>query len=218
MPLSEFKIPYEKTDPVAIAPLPEYSYDAARVALSEVLTAIGGLDFVKKELNSLVMRFDETCYFGILEGADVLYIEKSESTNPLRMLVDTGRRLPAYATGIGKALLVGKSEDELRALYPQGLRPLTERTVTDINKLSEELKAARLSGYVEEIEESTAHIRCYGAPIMKSGNVIAAISIAIPTFRFNSDKGHDIRLALTASAKRIGDALEKTNTHLEEII
>ena len=176
------------------------------------------LEFVKKELNSLVELFDETCYFGILEGANVLYIEKSESTNPLRMLVDTGRRLPAYATGVGKALLVDKSESELLALYPEGLKPLTDRTVTDFKRLKSELTVARSTGYVEEIEESTAHIRCYGVPIRKSGRTVAAISMAIPTFRFNEDKGGEIRHALMECAKRISDTLDKTNIDLEEII
>ena len=47
----------------------------------------------------------ETCHFGILVGGDVLYLLKIDSPEPIRMYSSGGRRLPAYATGIGKALL-----------------------------------------------------------------------------------------------------------------
>lgn len=175
------------------------------------------LDYVKKQLTSLVERFGETCYFGVLDGGFVLYLDKVDSTNPLRILVNTGRRLPAYSTGIGKALLMDKSEEELRLMYPDGLSQITPKTVADISALARELSKGRRLGYVQEIEESTEHVRCYGVPIKKRGVTVAAISMAVPTFRYDEAKGEAIRSALMDAAAQISETVERTDARLDNI-
>ena len=114
---------------------------------------------IKVCLKELVEEFDETCYYGVLEGNQVLYVQKVESRQPLRMLTAMGHKLPAYATGIGKALLTDHTKQQLEALYPKGLAPLTEKTVRNIPSLAAQLTQARADGYAWEIEESTEHIR-----------------------------------------------------------
>ena len=175
------------------------------------------IEYVKERLKRLVFEFGETCYFGVLDGGYVLYVDKVDSTNPLRVLVTTGRRLPAYSTGIGKALLTDKTEEELLELYPDGFERITDKTVTDVKRLLEELKAARESGYTEEIEESTEHIRCFGAPIRKGGKVAAAISIAIPVFRFDGNRGKAMADALKKTAEEISEVLDKTGANIDNI-
>ena len=72
-------------------------------SLFALATAFSGsfpvLRYVQEQLQQLVKNLDETCYFGVLEAGQVLYLEKAESSQPLRMLTATGHRLPAYATG-----------------------------------------------------------------------------------------------------------------------
>ena len=175
------------------------------------------MDYVHRELISLVEKFGETCYFGIPDGGNVLYLDKVDSPNPLRMLTAIGRRLPAYATGVGKALLMGKSEAELRKLYPSGLTALTPKTVTDISALYEQLSAAERDGYAWEIEESTEFIRCFAVPVKKLGRTVGAVSIAIPVFRYDESKRGEIVKALLDAADRLGGLIEATDGGFDNI-
>lgn len=194
----------------------------AGTALFSLGTAFSGkfpaLDFVRKQLEKMVERFGETCYFGVLEGGNVLYLEKADSPQPLRMLVTPGRRLPAYATAIGKALLTDRTEAELRAMYPAGLTPVTERTVTDLGVLAAQLARSRETGFAFEIEESTPHIRCFAAPIRKGGRVIAAVSVAIPLFRYAPAREAFYIETLQGVAAEISRTMEETDARFGEII
>lgn len=175
------------------------------------------LNIVHSELCEMSEKFGETYYFGVLDGGNVLYLEKVESTQPLRMLINTGRRLPAYATGIGKALLIDKSYEELSEIYPNGLSPMTKNTVTSISELSHQLTEAKEIGYAYEIEESMEHIRCFSVPIRKDGVVTAAISVAIPLFRYKDENKDFLIEMLKEKAVKIGSIIEKTNVKLEDI-
>ena len=146
-----------------------------------------GRDMIRGELRSLSDTLGETCYLGVLDGGEVFYLEKADTTNPLRVLTGVGHRLPAYATGVGKALLMGKSREELSHMYPAPLVRLTPGTVNDIDALYSQLVNFNSQGYSEEIEESTEYIRCFGAPIIKKGETVGAISVAIPTFRYKEE-------------------------------
>ena len=171
------------------------------------------LKYVHHQLELLVNTLGETCYFGILDGNEVLYLDKVDSRQPIRMLTSIGRRLPAYATGIGKALLIGKTPDQLRELYPDGLTPLTEKTLTNPDQLHAQLLRAAYDGYTWEIEESTPHVRCFAVPIRKSGKIVAAISVSIPLFRFAYDQKDVIIHTLMDAASAMGKTIENTNAH-----
>ena len=171
------------------------------------------LEYVREQLKSLVEQLGETCYCGVLEDGQVLYLDKVDSPQPLRMLTNTGRRLPAYATSIGKALLIGKTEKQLYAMYPEGLEGLTSHTITDIPTLAQQLQQAQVDGYTWEIEESTEHIRCFAVPVYKHGQVIAAISVAIPLFRYLDREKESIVELLKSAAREMGSMIEVTDAH-----
>lgn len=166
-------------------------------------TAYGPSDFIREHLKSLVDQFRETCYYGVLEQGDVLYLEKMDSPQPLRMLTAIGRRLPAYATGLGKALLLERSKAQLERLYPEGMAPLTENTITDPENLYQQLQQAKQLGYTWETEESTQHIRCFAVPVRQNGEIVGAVSIAIPIFRYREADREKITRALMETAQRI---------------
>ena len=165
---------------------------------------------IKACLKELVEEFQETCYYGVLEGNRVLYLEKVESPQPLRMLTAIGHRLPAYATGLGKALLTDHTLQQLETLYPDGFAPLTEKTVRDLPALADQLEAARKNGYAWEIEESTDHIRCFAVPVRNSGNIVGAISMAIPLFRYQEEKKETMIAALQNAAARLENLLQQS--------
>jgi len=174
------------------------------------------LKYVHQQLELLVNALGETCYFGILDGSDVLYLDKVDSSQPLRMLTNIGKKLPAYATGIGKALLIGKSAEELKALYPDGFTPLTDKTITDPEILHAQLIRGEFDGYTWEIEESTPHVRCFAVPIRKFGKIVAAISVSIPLFRFQHEQKDTIIHTLLDTASAMSKTIENTNAHFGE--
>lgn len=193
----------------------------AGTALFSLGAAVAGkfpvLEYVHSRLENLVGQLGETCYFGVLDGGQVLYLEKADSLQPLRMLTSVGHRLPAYATGIGKALLSGLPNDSVTELYAQGLQPLTEHTVTDISALTAQLEQVRQHGYAWEVEESTPHVRCFAVPVKKCGSVVAAISVSIPLFRYEESQRERIIGLLQTAAAQMQQTFEQTNAHFTDI-
>ena len=196
-------------------------YYAAGTELFSMAAAFSGcfplLDYVGQELDVLVQATQETCYFGALEEGNVLYLCKQDSPRPVRVLTGTGRRLPAYATSLGKAMLLDHTEQQLRDIYPDGLQPVTEHTLTDLPTLVWQLNRARVDGYAWEKEESTEDVCCFAAPIRKRGRIVAAISVAIPLFRYDESKKDTITSALRERAARIGKTIEDTDAHFGEL-
>ena len=98
-----------------------------------------------------------------------------------------GARLPSYATGIGKVLLAGLSEQELdRRLADVEFFPYTGTTICGKDKLRGVLREARAQGFAVDNEEYTVGVRCYAVPVRDhSGDVTAAISTSIPSARIS---------------------------------
>ena len=98
-----------------------------------------------------------------------------------------GRRLPAYVTAMGRALLADRSPEDLEALVPEVLAPLTARTTVDRAKLNGILDAARATGFAIENEESCIGIACFAISLPFASPAVDAISIAVPISRLNDD-------------------------------
>ncbi len=173
------------------------------------------IDEIIKELHNITNVCSETSYFATLKGGDAFYIAKADSPESIRMVAAVGHSLPAYSTGIGKALLTDYSMADLKKLYPNGLRPLTPKTVTDIKELAAQLEASRSCGYAQETEESTQYIRCLAVPLRKGGKVIAAISVAIPVFRFSAEKEELILHLLKNSKQRLEHIFQSVDVNFE---
>lgn len=171
------------------------------------------LRYVEEELKQLVDELDETCYFGALDGGNVLYLSKQECNHALRVLIEAGCSLPAYATSLGKALLLDHTEQQLLALYPEGLQALTEATITDPSTLAKQLRQAQNTGFTSENGESTKDICCFAVPVRKNGRITAAVSVAIPVYRHRPEQEGRIIAALQTHAGQLGLLLEQTDAH-----
>ena len=158
-------------------------------------------------LQSIAAECGETAHFGVLEAGKVLYLAKADSSEAVRMYSAVGRSLPAYATALGKALLSGVSRDQLTALYPDGLKPLTEHTITDMDKLYRQLCDVRSTGFAYESEESNNSICCIAVPVMLHKKNAASLSVAVPVFRYTEEKKRCIERCLKAAALSAGKIL-----------
>lgn len=122
-----------------------------------------------------------------------------------------GKRLPAYSTAVGKALMAGYTEEELRALYPEGLKPITPHTITDFGVLAEQLRQVKEKQMAYEKEESNEMIRCTAKPILKNGTAVAAMSVTIPLFRWTEEKQEFIEQLLNEYAVYAGQIAAHMN-------
>ena len=111
--------------------------------LGAAFAADGGLEPIVEVMKKVVAECQETCQLGLLEKGNVLYVEKEDSPQAIRMISWVGNRLPANATAIGKALLSGLTDAEIRRLYADGLPQLTEHTITDPAVLLAQLAEVR---------------------------------------------------------------------------
>lgn len=171
-----------------------------------------GMDFleqldVRREalpvLRRLAEETGETVHLGILEGSDVVYIEKVESRQPVRMVSRIGHTMPAASTGLGKAILAFLAPEELEAALPEQIERRTSRTVTSRAALLADLSAIRDRGYSTDDIENEEGFRCVGAPVFDhEGNVGAGISIAGPEWRVTLDRFPELG-ALVCEAGRV---------------
>jgi DNA-binding IclR family transcriptional regulator len=153
---------------------------------------------------------DETVHLAVLDGAEVVYVAKEEGTNTVRMVSAVGRRFPAYGTGVGKMLLSDLAAAELDVLYPpaRALPPITEKTITDATAFRRELALTHARGYALDCEESTPGLCCIAAPIYGvDGNMVAAISVSVPTVRFSPERQQELRALVLANARNLSQIL-----------
>lgn len=165
------------------------------------------MDEAEKLLTTLTDICMETTHLAVLTGGNVLYLKKVNSPETIRMVSMVGNQLPAYCTALGKALLVDHTKAALKKLYPSGLKPMTEHTITDIDVLYDQLTEVKKTGFAVEIEESNEYVRCIAVPIYKGRDVLAAISVAIPVFRYNDEKEKLIKSALIETKRRMEDMI-----------
>lgn len=118
-------------------------------------------------------------HLGILEGMDIVYLEKVEGTGFIRFDTYIGKRSPLHLTAVGKALAAHLPETQLdEILTVRGLSGGTEKAAATIAEFKEMLQSVRDLGYAIEDEEEVLGVRCIGAPIRNhTGAVIASISI-----------------------------------------
>ena len=157
-------------------------------------------------LTALLAEFNETLHFGMLSDGDVVYIDRAVATHPVRYAAPLGHRLPAYATGLGKAMLCALSDQDVEDLYPEGLLPITEHTRTSMPELLEELRISRERGYTLEDQESTPGIRCIGVLVPVESRVLA-MSMAIPISRATNEDLVAAAPRLIEAAATIGERL-----------
>ena len=170
--------------------------------VGQAFVRIRKIDILGRDaMRTLMEATGETVNLGVLEGDEVVFLAQIESEQPIRVALRPGRRAPAYASGIGKAIMAtGDVDHHLARLAGQRLRRLTDTTITDRRALAREFAAITARGWALDNEEQTAGMRCIAAPIFdESGVPIAGISISGPTVRM-TDTALDGLAAKTVAA------------------
>lgn len=146
---------------------------------------------LRPTLERLRAALNETVHVGVLDGPDVVYVDKLESTRPLSLTSKIGGRNPAHATAVGKALLAWTYPTTASVIQWAGrdgpLVRRTPRTIVEPDGLARELARVRADGFAKDLEESEPGLRCLATPVFFGRAIpIAAISISAPKDRLPS--------------------------------
>ncbi|MCK8816718.1 IclR family transcriptional regulator [Natroniella sulfidigena] len=147
-------------------------------------------EYAKLYLEELVEETGEAVHLAVLDQGEIIYIDKVESSNTIRMYSQVGKRAPVHCTGLGKAILAYLSEEEVdRIIETKGLPEYTENTITDPEQFKERLALIRNRGYAMDEIEHELGIRCVAAPIFNyNDEAVAAVSVSGPTMRVSKDR------------------------------
>ena len=131
-------------------------------------------------LRRLQEQTGATVHLAVLSGDEAVYVRKVESNKPYRMVSRIGMAIPLHCTGIGKAILAGMSDAEIRAYAKRtGLVRRTPNTVTEAGRLVADVEAIRERGWATDLEENEVGIVCVGAGVRDhTGAVTAALSVS----------------------------------------
>jgi DNA-binding IclR family transcriptional regulator len=129
-------------------------------------------------MRKLSMFTTQTVFLAILQDNQAVYIDKVEKFDSLRRYSIIGLRTPLHCTALGKSLLIGIDDDEIRKIYSKNEFLIkTKYTINDIGKLITEIKTSRERGWTLDNEEFEIGVRCMAAPIYDYRNkIIAAVS------------------------------------------
>lgn len=131
----------------------------------------------------------ETVHLAILQGDQVVYLDKFEAHQSLRMHSQIGRTAPVYCTGVGKAILSGLSDENFETLANSlTFKRFTENTITNVEDLRRDRAATIARGFAIDAEEHETGIRCAAAPIKgQAGVLLGGVSITAPAYRVSDE-------------------------------
>lgn len=151
----------------------------------------------------------EMVYLGIPYNDEVVYLEAIypvESYNLMRVIL--GERARMFCTGIGKAMLAYLPYEKQEEYISRELPAFTEYTITDKEKLREELKTIRQKGYAIDNMEHEFGVKCVAMPILEHGkNPVAAISVSGPSLRFPPERIEEIAQAIGRYCAKIEERM-----------
>ncbi len=161
----------------------------------------------------------ETAQIAILDKWQVVYIERVPSRQAVGYMTSrAGTILPAYCTGLGKALLAYRPEADVRSwAATQTFTRHTPSTITTVPRLIAELRAIRDRGYAVDEQEREVGVRCIAAPVRNhEREVVAAISVAGPGDRMPQTLvGSEMARKVVAAAREISIRLGNEDAQVE---
>lgn len=191
---------------------------AAGYGLGRRLFELGSKVSGERRLRELAMPFmedlyestHETVHLAVLDGTDVLYVEKIHGRAARAVPSWIGGRVPAACTGLGKAMLAYASRERATALVRGGLPRLSRHSITDANVFWTQLQQIRRAGVAFDREEAVLGVVCAAAPILdRHGIAVGAISVTGPSSSIRLDGiGRRVRDAGEALSLLVGRAFE----------
>jgi IclR family KDG regulon transcriptional repressor len=179
---------------------------------SHVANRFGVRSAAFRNMEELAEKTGETVNLGVLVKEKIYYLEKISNDDPIRVELQVGRAVPAYCTGMGKAILAflpSKKQKEilLRIRFEQR----TKNTIADMDALRRELHQIRSKGIAVDNGELIEGISCIAAPVLsENSQAIAAISVAGPSFRITEE-------FIRAHTPHVIEAAHRTSREIQKL-
>ncbi|MCX7916540.1 MAG: IclR family transcriptional regulator [bacterium] len=183
----------------------------------------GFLSFTKKILSEISLReisspylkricekTEETVELIIPDGDAILYIDKVESPQSIKLVAQTGSRYKTlHASAPGKILLTYDENIFKNFMRRKKLEKITKKTITEKEKLKKEIEKIRKRGWAYDIGEARIDVTRIACPIFNyDGKLIGIIGIAGPSYRLNRKKiknfGEMLKNMCNEISKKIG--------------
>ena len=157
-------------------------------------------------LKKLAEELGETVNLTMLDGSEVVYLDRVETAWPLRMTLQPGSHVPLHCTASGKLLLALLPASRRRRIVAELPLPrYTEQTITDSRALDAELASIRREGRATDNEEYLAGLVCVAVPVSASdGRPVACVAVHAPVARMTLDRALEHVPALRGAAKALG--------------
>ncbi len=140
------------------------------------------IQYARPAMRWIGEELNESVQLATLDGTEVVYLSKMQFRREIRLQSKVGGRIPAYATGLGKAILSKIPNDEVRNRFSKiSFEKFTPNTLHSIDALLKDLEKIRKIGYAVDREEYAKGVFCYAMPVMDSLNkTLGAISVSLP--------------------------------------
>ncbi len=156
-------------------------------------------------LKALSNHVGETTNYGILSGAEVIYLDRVEAKWPLGLRFDAGSRVPAHCTAIGKLLLSRLSEEELAAMLKTlTLTRYTANSMTSAKRLKKALEEIRETDIGIDNQEFMDGVVCVAVPVtLPDGRCLGGIAMSAPEARMTLEAALDFVPKMREAAERL---------------
>lgn len=160
-------------------------------------------------LQQLENETNEVIHLVVYDQGEVVYIEKLDGGETLRMHSKVGKRAPMHCTSVGKAILAHLPDEVvLDVLSRKGMPAHTSYTITNQEQFLKELQFVRERGYALDNEENEYGITCMAVPLFDhTGKVISAMSISGPSMRMTEERLQLLSTCLICIGKKLSARL-----------
>lgn len=158
-------------------------------------------------LRGLADELGESCNVTTLSGNEIVYLDRVETTAPLRIYLHPGSRVPVHASASGKMILSQLAPGQRRKLLAHApLQRHTPSTITDLGELEAELVQVGRNGYAIDNEEFLEGLVCVAVLVPRpSGRSNLCVAVQAPALRVTPHHAADLVPALELAAKAIAD-------------
>lgn len=176
---------------------------------SQVDAAVDLRPALRPQLAQLAAACGETIHLTVLDGADVVYLDKFDSPLPVAAYSRVGGRAPAACVASGKALLAALGEDETALRARLGtLVAHTPNSHVEWSDLTADLQRTRARGVAQNREEWRVGVCGLGVPVFDAnGRPRAAVGMSVPSIRFGRLQVQALSQALLATAQSASASL-----------
>lgn len=173
----------------------------------KVVQNLNLIQIAKPLMIELHEKTGETINLGILDGSDVVCVDKVDSEQYLTIDQPIGARAKAYHAAMGKAILAYLSEEERARLFSKCVfSSATPKSLKTVSAIEKDLQSVRERGYSVDNEEYSMGVRCVGAPIFDHNlKVLAGLSVAGPALRITEKDIESLAKLVTETAASISN-------------